>query len=99
MNRALIGRSQSFLLINQPALAINDLKKVEYQSGQSKLIGTKELILGVSYIQVERYQLAIKHLTNAIRLLPNEEQLIRIVQWLIKRSIIMILLLKILKDH
>lgn len=72
-NKALIGRAQSFLVIDQPSLAISDLAKVKYNTSEKKLIGNQELILGVAYIQIKQYQRAIKHLTQAIKLLPKEE--------------------------
>lgn len=71
-NKALIGRSQAFLIINQPALAIVDLKKTVYKSNEKKLIGNRELILGVAFIQVKQYSLAVKHLSEAISYLPND---------------------------
>ena len=71
-NKALIGRSQAFLVINQPTLAISDLSKIVYNPSQAKLIGNKELILGVAFIQIKQYPLAIKHLTQAIEYLPND---------------------------
>ena len=72
-NKALIGRSQSFLIINQPTLAIADLKQINYNSSEKTLTGNKELILGVAYIQAKHYPKAIKHLTLAIKYLPNDE--------------------------
>ena len=72
-NNALLGRAQSFLIINQATLAISDLAKVNYKSAEKNLIGSKELILGVAYIQVKQYPTAIKHLTKAIKYLPNDE--------------------------
>ena len=71
-NQSLIARSQAFLVINQPGLAIVDLKKVIYKPDQRNSIGNKEMILGVAYIQIKQYQLAVKHLTQAIRYLPND---------------------------
>jgi len=72
-NKALVGRAQSFLVINQPSLAISDLAKVKYNNSEKKLIGNQQLILGVAYIQIKQYPTAIKHLTQAIKFLPNEE--------------------------
>lgn len=72
-NKALVGRAQSFLIINQPTLAISDLNQIKYNSTEKNLSGNKELILGVAYIQVKQYPTAIKHLTQAIKYLPNEE--------------------------
>ena len=73
IDKALIGRSQSFLVIGQPLLAILDLKKVKYNPSQTVQIGAKELIFGVAYIQSKQYQLAIKHLSLAVNLLPDDE--------------------------
>ena len=70
-NKALVGRSQAFLVINQPRLAIIDLKKISYESDQKELIGEKEMILGVAFIQIKQYPLAVKHLTQAIINLPG----------------------------
>ena len=70
-NKALVGRSQAFLVINQPRLAIIDLKKISYESDQKKLVGEKEMILGVAFIQIKQYPLAVKHLTQAIINLPG----------------------------
>ena len=72
-NKALIGRSQAFLVINQPSLAIVDLKKINYNPSQGYLIGNKEMILGVAFIQIKQYQIAIKHLSEAIKYLPNDD--------------------------
>ena len=71
-NKALIGRSQAFLIINQPTLAVIDLKKIRYQASEKNLIGNKEMILGVAFIQLKQYPLAIKHLSEALTNLPNE---------------------------
>ena len=71
-NKSLVGRSQAFLVINQPNLAISDLKKIIYQPHEKELIGNKEMILGVAYIQVQQYSLALRHLTEAIKYLPND---------------------------
>lgn len=73
INKALIGRSQAFLVIGQPALAISDLKKVRYPADETENIGSKELILGVAYIQIKQYNLALNHLSFAIKLLPDDE--------------------------
>ena len=71
-NQALIGRSQAFLVINQPNLAILDLQKITYQPQEKRLIANKNLILGVALIQVKQYQSAIKYLTQAIAYMPND---------------------------
>ena len=71
-NKALIGRSQAFLVIGQPNLAILDLQKIVYQPHEKKLIGNKEMILGVAFIQVKQYLSAVKHLTLAIKYMPND---------------------------
>ena len=73
LNQSLIGRSQAFLVIGQPALAISDLKNVQYPTSETQNIGSKELILGVAYIQIKQYQLALNHSSLAIKYLPADE--------------------------
>ena len=59
-NKALLGRAQAYLVIKQPALAIQDLKKIKYTSAEKEEQSKKVLVLGVSFIQLKNYDLAIK---------------------------------------
>lgn len=71
-NKALLGRAQAYLVIKQPALAIQDLKKIKYTSAEKEEQSKKVLVLGVSFIQLKNYDLAIKWLTDSIKLAPNQ---------------------------
>ncbi|ABI46723.1 tetratricopeptide repeat protein [Synechococcus sp. CC9311] len=71
-NKALLGRAQAYLVVKQPALAISDLKKIEYTPDEKEEQSKKDLVLGVCFIQLKSYDLAIKWLTDSITLVPNQ---------------------------
>ncbi len=71
-NKALFGRAQAYLVIKQPALAIPDLRMIKYAPAERVEQSKKDLVLGVSFIQLKNYDLAIKWLTESIKLVPNQ---------------------------
>lgn len=70
-NQALIGRAQAYLIIKQPALAIPDLTSIKYSPNKTEAQGQRDLILGVAFIQLKNYNSAVKWLSQAIKLMPN----------------------------
>lgn len=70
-NQALIGRAQAYLIIKQPALAIPDLTSIKYSPNKTEAQGQRDLILGVAFIQLKNYNSAVKWLSQAVKLMPN----------------------------
>lgn len=74
-NKALTGRAQAYIILNQPLLSIRDLQKTSYPKNEKKANARKDLILGVAYIQANQYELAINSLNLASKVLTGEATL------------------------
>ncbi|MFM8278700.1 MAG: tetratricopeptide repeat protein [Cyanobium sp.] len=70
-NQALVGRAKSYLILSQPALALADLGKCQYEPRQTTNLGELYLLTGVTNLQMKQYNEAIKSFSRAEKFIPN----------------------------